>query len=67
MGFSHFAMIGSLLREPILAKMTNISQLIGGSKMAAGKNKWLPALFWDGFLAARAAKMAALWRIFAGW
>ena len=28
--------------------------------------KWPPAVFWDGFLAARAAKMAALWRIFTG-
>ena len=28
--------------------------------------KMAPAVFWDGFLAAQAAKMAVLWRIFAG-
>ena len=41
-------------------------QLIGGFKMAAGYKTWLSALFWDRFLAAQAAKMAVLWRIFAG-
>ena len=29
-------------------------------------NIMAPAVFWDGVLAAQAAKIAALWRIFAG-
>ena len=52
-----FAMIGSLLREPILRKTTFFEHLIGGFKMPAGWLKWLPAMFRDGFLAIQAAKM----------
>ena len=47
-------------------KVMILAQLIGGFKMAAGFKKWPPGVFWHGFLAAWAAKMATPWRIFAG-
>ena len=35
-------------------------------KMATACLKWLPAVLRDGFVAIQAAKMAVVWRIFAG-
>ena len=68
MGEFHFVMIGSLLLEPILAKRRFSYSWSAVSKWLLGKQKkWPPAVFWDRFLATRAVKMAALWRIFAGW
>ena len=66
MGEFRFAMIGSLLRELILRKTTIFQQLISSFKMATRLKKWPPAVFWDGFLTAQSAKMAALGRIFVG-
>ena len=61
MGFFRFAKIGSLLR--ITTIKTADRQVL---KMATGCLKWFPAVFRDGFLTIQTAKMAAIWRIFAG-
>ena len=65
-GFFHFAMIGSLLREPIL-RITSIKTADRRVfKMATGCSKWLPAVFRRHFSQDRHPKMATVWRIFAG-
>ena len=59
MGKIRFTTIGSLLWEPILRITTIKTADSRVFKMAASCSKWLPAVFLEGFLASKAAKMAA--------
>ena len=66
MGGLHLVTIGSRSRELIFALRRSKTADCWVFKMAAGCLKWLLAVLRDRFFAIQAAKMAAIWRIFAG-